>query len=347
MKSILTILAILICYAAKAQVVLDLAFKKGSNQTILVNEREIRLINCSKRYRYKTEWDFVQNITPPFKNIGGEESAEDCGTMFENIQKALTAANSEDSIKVYVDLGRKLIPILKDADCVAALKTSIAETEHLIPIPYAPLKNNQVITLTVTKVDEDGNQVGDGKWTFVLKTPEKTRWLVHYGLTYTPSIISKTKHFYSLADTTQANKFTITRENDNGPKPWENISATINFTYPFHADSKEIDGGFTAGFGLSAGLELSGQAGLSLIIGDNVIIGSGIVMTQKYKLRGKYKGGQIIKENLDFNGLHEKVWLPELYFTLGFRFGNNPFGKKPTEPAQAPAEKPESTSNAQ
>src|SRR5690606_3425279 len=137
---------------------------------------------------------------------------------------------SEDSIKKYVDLGNKLIPNLTDSKCIASLKASIAETEQIIPIPYAPLKNNQVITLTITKVDTDGNPVGDGKWTFVLKTPEKSRWLVHYGLTYTPSIISKTDHYYSLADTSMANKFTITRENDNGPKPWENISATINFT---------------------------------------------------------------------------------------------------------------------
>lgn len=343
MKYTLLLMIMFVCSYSKAQVIMDLSIKKGSNQTISINENNITLINCSIKYGYKVEWDFVQNLNPPFeiKESGGASSASGCTDQVKSINKNIITSVSEDSVKKYVDLANELIPNLSDVTCKNLLKSSIVRTQIKMSIPYAPLKNNQVITVTITKVDkETGNPVEDGKWTFVLKTPEKSRWLVHYGLTYTPSIISKTDHYYSLADTNVANKFTITKENNNGPRPWENISATINFTYPFHADPKGVDLGFTAGFGLSAGLELSGQAGLSMIIGDNVILGSGIVMMQKYKLMGKYKNGQIIKENLEFNSLHDKVWLPELYFTLGFRFGNNPFAKKAAEPATAPAEAP-------
>ncbi|MGY3054168.1 hypothetical protein ACVWYG_002371 [Pedobacter sp. UYEF25] len=338
MKIILTALGLLISHIAMTQVKIDLSIKKGFERTILINEKQIQLINCSKQFRYKIEWQFVQNITPPLKNVGGEESTANCGKAFDLIKNILETAISEDSIKKYVDKANTLMSTLTDSKCIAALKSSIAETEQIFPIPYSPLKNNQVITLTVTKVDKKGEQVEDGKWTFVLKTPEKSRWLVHYGLTYSPSLISKTDHYYSSADTSVANKFTVTKENDNGPKPWENISATINFTYPFHAEPRDFDLGFTAGFGLSAGFELSGQTGLSLIIGDNVILGSGIVMRQKYKLMGKYKEGQIIKENLNFDSLHEKVWLPGLYVTLGFRFGTNPFAKKADEKTAAPTD---------
>lgn len=329
MKNFFLILLLAGMYHSYAQVSIDLSKKSGNTQTISIKEKSIRLISCSKKYRYKVDWKFIQNITPPFNNLfDGNSSLTNCGKEIDSIKDRLMNVGSEDSIKKYVDLGRTLLETLTDPKCVALLKAAIAETEQLIPIPYSPLKENQVITLTVTKVDKDGKQVGDSKWTFVLKTPEKSRWLIHYGLTYAPSVISKTNHYYSLADTSVANRYTITKENKNGPRPWENISATINFTYPFHSEPRGFDGGFTAGFGLSAGLELSGQAGLSMIIGDNVIVGTGIAMMQKYKLNGKYKEGQIIKENLDFNALHEKVWLPELYFTIGFRFGNNPFAKK-------------------
>jgi hypothetical protein len=327
---------------ATAQIDLDLAIPKGNTQTVILSSKTIRLQNCSLKYNYKVDWDFVQNMTPPFQMPGeGVQSAVKCSDEVGTIKEDLINAESEEMVSESVEKGIKLLATLKDPKCVAVLKNIIDGTQHSFSIPYAPLKNNQVITVIITKVDkENGNPVKDGKWTFVLKTPEKTRWLVHYGLTYTPSIISKTDHYYSMADTSVANKFTVTKENNNGPKPWENISATINFTYPFHADSRGFDGGFTAGFGLSAGLELSGQAGLSMIIGENVILGSGMVMMQKYKLMGKYKEGQIIKENLDFNSLHDKVWLPELYFTLGFRFGNNPFAKKAAEPAATPAATP-------
>ncbi len=333
MKSIFCLFFIIMPFINNAQISLDLSVKGGSTQRISTKEKEIRLINCVVNgVQYKIDWDFVQDLTPPLKiNDKTFQSTGTCSQEVEHIEADIQNANSEDVIKKIVDQGKELIPSLTDPNCVMSLKSIIAQTENVREIPYIPLNNNQVITVTVTKIDKDGNQVGDSKWTFVLKTPEKSRWLVHYGLTYTPSIISKTAHYYSLADTSMANKFTITRENNNGPKPWENISATINFTYPFHANPKDVDWGFTAGFGLSAGLELSGQAGLSMIIGDNIILGSGVVMMQKYKLMGKYKEGQVIKENLDFAGLHDKVWLPELYFTLGFRFGNNPFAKKATE----------------
>lgn len=345
-----TILACILfcCNSLCAQVSLDLSIKKGSTQTIPIKEKEIHLINCSKQFRYKVDWSFVQLTTPFFElptNGVAASKYRSCGNRFQDIIEGLSA-KSEDTVRKYVALGKKMILELgtekKFGDCIQALMEAIALTEISIPIPYVPLKNNQVITLTVTKIDTSGNQVGDNKWTFILKTPEQSRWLVHYGLTYTPSVISKATHYYSLADTSAANKFTITRENNNGPKPWENISATINFTYPFHGDSRSVDGGFTAGFGLSAGLELSGQAGLSLIVGDNVILSSGFVMMQKYKLMGKYKEGQIIKENLDFNSLHQKMWLPELYFTLGFRFGKNPFEKKSSETSSS-GDKPEPT----
>ena len=329
MKKFILVMLLWGTYTANAQINLDLSLKEGNTQTISIKEKSIRLINCCKLYRYKVDWEFIQNITPPFEDLNsGNNSLPQCGKEIDAIKDELMNQESEEDIKKYVDQGRKLLETLTDTKCVALLKVYIAETEQLIPIPYAPLKNNQVITLTVTRVEKDGKQVDDKKWVFVLKTPEKSRWLIHYGLTYAPSIISKTNHYYALADTSVANRYTITKENKNGPKPWENISATINFTYPFHAEPQGFDGGFTAGFGLSTGLNLSGHAGLSMIIGDNVILCTGIAMMQKYRLKGKYKDGQVIKENLEFDGLHEKVWLPELYFTIGFRFGSNPFAKK-------------------
>jgi hypothetical protein len=328
MKTIAILISFLAFQSVVGQVNLDLSQKKENTQIIKTDVIYVKLINCVIGSPYKVEWDFKQNPQPIFPDIFLNTSGEICEDDVKENINSLKRAVSEDSVKKYVDAAKALIKKSPNAKCIALLKAAIAQTEQVVPIPNTPLKDNQVITATVTKVDKDGKQVGDSKWVFVLKTPEKSRWLIHYGLTYTPSLISKTDHYYSLADTSEVNKYTITRENRNGPRPWENISATINFTYPFHSDSRGFDGGFTAGFGLNAGLELSGQAGLSLIIGDNVILGTGIAMMQKYQLKGKYKGGQVIKENLEFDALHEKVWLPELYFTIGFRFGSNPFGKK-------------------
>lgn len=337
MKQIFIFIGILMVVHVQAQIELDLSINKGANYSISRNENAILLKNCSPQFAYKVEWDLISNLNPPFKidDDGGLSAAETCSDTVNDLISNISTSPDEDSIKEYVKQAQTQMGLLQDQACRNALQSAVSLTQIRVPIPYAPLKDNQVITVTVTKVTKEGAPVEGGRWTFVLKTPEKSRWLVHYGLTYTSSLISKTKNYFSMADTTAPNKYTITRENDEGPKPWENISATINFTYPFHAKPKGVDGGFTAGFGLSAGFELSGQAGLSMIIGDNVILGTGIVMMQKYKLMGTFQEGQVIKDNLAFTSLHHKVWVPELYVTLGFRFGKNPFEKRQEQPASS------------
>ena len=244
----------------------------------------------------------------------------------------LDNAKDETEMKTQVSKGTELLNTLSEGDCKALLKKRLDETRQTLDFPYnGKLGYNETITLKIVRIGLD--EIPIDTLTYTFNTEEKTRWLVHYGLTYAPSIISKVDHFHSLADTSVANKYTITKDNKNGPKPWDNISATINFTYPFHGDSGGFDGGFTAGFGISTGFGLSGQAGLSAIIGDNIILSSGVVLMQKQKLKGEYKEGQIIKENLSSDALHEKVWLPEVFFTIGFRFGSNPFASKTTPAA--------------
>jgi hypothetical protein len=314
---------------AISQAILDLSLTKGNTQTIDLKTKSIRLINCSKKYRYQLDWDVKITKTPVFEIGGPASDTVPYSSEYALIMQKLNNSTSEDSIKKYVAIGNKIIEGSSGDACIVKLKASIAETEQVIEIPYLPLKYNQIITIAISKFDKDGN-ADDTKWTFILKTEEKTRWLVHYGLTYAPSIISKTNKYFAFADTGVANRYTVTKNNDNGPKPWDNISATINFTYPFHNDSRLFDGGFTAGFGISTGFELSGHAGLSAVIGENVILSSGLVFMQRYKLRGEYKEGQVIKTNLNFEALHEKVWFPEVFFTIGFRFGSNPFAKKST-----------------
>lgn len=326
----ISFILLLSIHCINAQVTIDLAFKKGNSQTIKTSEKSIRLINCSKVFQYKIDWGFQEQRTPTFNNEG-VQSGKDCSDDENNIIQKLKNSEQEDSIKKYVDLGNKLLPTIKDPGCIQKLKQSISETENIVNIPYAPLNYNQIITVTITKIELTGKHEEKSKWVFILKTEEKTRWLIHYGLTYTPSIISKTDNYFAFADTSVSNRYTIKKENDNGPKPWNNISATINFTYPFSTKNKSVDAGFTAGFGLNPDFLLSGHTGLSVIIGDNVILGSGIAFMQKYKLIGQYFENEVIKTNLDFDALHHKVWLPEFYFTIGFRFSQNPFAKKTAE----------------
>ena len=59
--------------------------------------------------------------------------------------------------------------------------------------------------------------------------------------------------------------------------------------------------------------------GPSLVIGDNLTINTGISFLQKYKLKGQYKtdGTQVIKDNLSFDQLHDKIWTYDMFFSIG------------------------------
>ena len=321
-----------------AQIELDLSMDKGNTIFIDLDVKFVKLINAVKnKFSYLVDVQRTTIITPVFdiqgaQNIAGIDK-NTCSKETQVILGKLDAAKTEKELKEAVNNAKEHLKLKKEPkdECVKAVQSALTNTEIVVPFDFK-VKNNQIITVTISKF-ETGKKDPVSTWTFILKTEEKTRWLTHYGLTYTPSAISKMDHYHAFADTSVANRYTINKNNDNGPKPWENISATINFTYPFHGDSRGFDGGFTAGFGINAGLELSGHAGLSAVIGDNVILGTGIAFMQKQKLKGQYKDGQIIKENLAFDALHEKVWLPEIFFTIGFRFGSNPFAKKESKTA--------------
>jgi hypothetical protein len=320
---------------------IDLADKKASSQQIDLNVKDAILINKAKDFSYKTSWKRKKIITPVLELLpslsGGTAAADDekLKKCSPEVAQALVnlSSNDEAKVKIGVQTVTQLLGLLSDQSCKDGLSEKIKQTKEAIDFPFkGSLDYNQIITLEITKIDKSGKE--EKTWSYTFTTEEKSRWLVHYGLTYAPNLISKVDHYYAFADTGVANKYTIKKNNNSGPKSWDNISATINFTYPFHADPRPLDGGFTAGFGLNPDLQLSGHAGFSFVIGDNVIIGSGIAFMQKYKLKGEYQENQIIKTNLDFTALHEKVWLPELYFTIGFRFNSNPFAKSSNNNSQ-------------
>lgn len=316
-------------------VFVDLGDDNYKGQQIDLDTKTFVMINKKKRINYKISWQKTRRDNTAFSIDalrGGGQAAADTSCSNEDVEDiidGLVNAKNEKEVKEFVTKANQILPTLPDGLCKTDLLKEISYTRAPLDFPYGGrLSYNDVITLTVERLGLDEKLIDTR--TYVFKTPERDRWLIHYGLTYAPSAISRFSKYYALADTSATNKYTIKKENKNGPKPWDNISATINFTYPFHGDSRDFDGGFTGGFGLSTGFEVSGHAGLSMIIGQNIILSSGVVMMQKHKLNGEYKEGDIVKTNLNFEALHTKVWVPELFFTIGFRFGSNPFAAKKT-----------------
>ena len=336
MKRLLYIICLLLIVTLKqvsAQndaIEVDLSDNKAAQVEIDVDVEKFIILNRVKDITYSPEWAIKRKAPPvlvlPVASSSDEKHAAlTCSKDVKDLMTALDSAIDEKAVKALVDRGNQILSTIADDECKTSLKERIDATKALIEFPYAGMLDyNMTISLTIRRVDKNNKQLSPLKYTFV--TEEKSRWLTHFGLSYAPSVFSPGKRYFSKADADVASTYIITAQHNRDRSILENISPTLNFTYPFSNKFRGLDAGFTAGFGLNQALQLSAHSGLSALIGTNVIISSGIVLMQKYNLRGEYAESDIIKENLAFDSLHEKVWKPELYFTIGFRFDKNPFG---------------------
>ncbi len=217
------------------------------------------------------------------------------------------------------------IGILNDA-----LKSTIVEQT------LTGVKTCQIIYLTIERYSADNNL--EKIWNDTLQTtcPERpNKWLVYYGFTYQPNIISRYDNYFSkkLPGT---DSFAVRKLNGDQSKFWENLSPTVMFTYILGNKYRDIKFGLS-GIAATNFSSFSAGFGASMVIGYNFNIGAGVMFTQKNVLNGMYKEGDTIRENLSFDQLHTKKWGPEVFFSLGFRFDKNPFSKSSSSGSSASA----------
>lgn len=88
--------------------------------------------------------------------------------------------------------------------------------------------------------------------------------------------------------------------------------------------------GIAGGIGLNL-LRPQFMAAPSLVIGRNLSFQAGVCVVQKYTLRGEYYEGMEVNEHLDFENLHQRVYYPEWFFSVAFRFDKVVFVEQPED----------------
>lgn len=333
-KLILTLMCLSVLgLQSREQIIFDLSEKGNSTETIDLSKPILILKNLIPDKEYRYEIELTEEKIPIFdfaKLASGNKCDEDdINKKFKEDYNNLLNTNSESEVPRLIEELKKEIEMLKKEDmnkygyCIfmgtELLKKTVLQKDLLFS-----LRNNQTITIKVSRKTKIDNKDTTITWTKIFKTPHKSPWIIHFGFTYQPNIISKYDQFFSKEDTSNAGKYTITKKSGSQSKFWENISPTIMFSYPFTNKKGDSHLAFSA-IAATNFSTFSAGTGLSYIIGENVALGTGIMFTQKYVLNGNYKEGDIIKTNLTFDQLHEKKWGPEIYFTIGLRFDKNPF----------------------
>lgn len=346
-KIILTSLLLITFFFSHAQLKFNLKNFLPGEEAISKNTKQVISIKNmlpNPKYSYTYKVDVVENKVPPF-------SAKDAGLQAGNCPAALNAfstaygnlmnATSEDAVEGLVKALQTELDkpeVQAEEGCKKMGNELIARTSREIDLTAFDFKDNQIITISVIRKEKDKDPV---TFTKVYKTPVKTKWLIHYGFTYQPNVVSKYDQFFSKQIPNTQDSFSINKMNGNQTKFWDNLSPTIMFTYPFTKKDQDIQFGFSA-IASTNFSSFSAGAGFSGIVGYNVAIGTGIMFTQKNTLKGEYKEADIVRSNLTFDQLHVKKWGPEFYFTIGLRFDKNPFSGSST-PAPTPTAASSST----
>lgn len=226
------------------------------------------------------------------------------------IEDSITDAGT--TCQTQIDIARKLIGATRDLKGLA---------QALI------MDNDETVTVKVTrtKIGTGDNAEKPKEWEFIFSTPGQ-RWKVFYGFTYSPDLISAEDTYFtqSMEDTTT---FQVTKGRNSGNKSvYKNLTPTVMFTYMLTRKDSDFKGAAVGGVSLDLS-KLSAMVGGALVIGDNLSLNAGIIFREKDRLINKYSDGQVIQEALEYDQLHEKIWQPEVFFSIGFRFSKNPFSE--------------------
>lgn len=184
--------------------------------------------------------------------------------------------------------------------------------------------------------------------------PDNKPFMVYFGYGVAPNVMTPVPQYF--CDSENNGTYTIRKRSDPGVWSFKDATPVIYYTWvpqmtyhflPRNKRAKTIGGkaknligtivsnrvykiGFAGGLGLNL-LRPQFVGAPALIIGKNLSFQAGVCVVQKETLRGEYYEGQVVNEHLDFENLHRRVYYPEWFFSVAFRFDKVVFVERPEE----------------
>lgn len=345
------LITITLSTSINAQITFDLADKKTKSEPIDAGIEAIltikNMLPDQSRHVYSVEIQKTENEIPPLEVAS--LASDGCNSAPDELQQAIRDLKNTSEEEDVENQIKKLNKIIKElnltqhAKCVALARRIISATETPQKKLGFKIRHNQTITIKVTRVTDKKDTV---VWTRVYKTPTKSPWNVMYGFTFIPNMMNPVNTYFSQADTS-GKLFTITKQNNQKNYFLKNASPTIMITwkpltkytwtkgdpannFKFFLSNNLYQFGLVGGLSLNFGSDVTNANVLiapSIVFCDNLSISLGVAATQKNVLKGQYREGDLIKDNLDFSQLHDKTYMAEWFVSVAFRFSSNPFKK--------------------
>jgi hypothetical protein len=168
---------------------------------------------------------------------------------------------------------------------------------------------------TLTIIVSCGN--GARKWTWKFIGDKIGEWVMSYGFGFTSAALEGKKyHLQQMDDTTT---FKINQNAKPGTLDLSYIPAIFYSFLPASKYNRSNNWSITAGLGfdLSAPVVFFGGG---FMFRQNIGINAGIAFQQQSKLFPQYSDGQILTSSIQDSQLHDKVYRPNLFISINFRF---------------------------
>ncbi|MEI9918404.1 MAG: hypothetical protein WDO14_06325 [Bacteroidota bacterium] len=281
----------------------------------------IALINAfAEKYEIKVR--SVPKMLDPIdaSGFGLNAAGGDCGALeklFTEIGAYVKTPNKTE--KEFADKIESLKELRDKAgscsgEILAKVKALLKTTRQGSPWIKTQKKRGEDIEIHVKR--------GSIEWVFVVEGDPIGRWLFTYGYGFTPAR-NNNEYFTQRVpgDTTYAiTKKKAAKNLDFTPAVFVTFLPTKRTNKPV---SLTLSGGL--GFDLQKPVVF---AGAGLLIYQNFLVSGGVGLKSMPQLKGNYSEGQIVNENLDSDALHENKININYFFSVSFRFKENPFKKK-------------------
>jgi len=338
MKYFVTILILLLACTAYTHtndidtLIIDLAAAEGGEFTIPVpasDKLKILIINKMPKHTYLVRLDRKNhpilpfNYTPQADPQDAEESTEvyidECDSIILAYAEALNNAESEMEVAYTImEMKQYLRTAGNGSPCnekqKRMLNSLIAGTWKEIELEK--VKKGEVIEVRISRLQSEEKRI---EWKYTLETPRRGEWRTSYGFTFITDLLSEEEEFFlRQMDST----FTINKKKNNR---WFDFAPTVMFTwYPGKFANSNWSFGLTGGLGFDFESPVV-FIGPTASYNQNLNLHLGVAFHKQRHLNGIYEEGQILKEIITDEQLHEELYRLNPVISLSFRFSENPF----------------------
>ena len=247
-----------------------------------------------------------------------------CDSLIRSTKKLFEAKDEGElaseirSIKSYIKENNEAA---QNATCWVMLKDSVNSLLNKTQQSYGPytLVRGEELEVKITRGTGENKQ----EWTYVYSAGSRGEWQISYGFTFITQVWNPEEIFYTAEDASSG--YILKKEAQRSNLIY---SPSLFFTWmPATRMNKNTSYGVSGGLGYDFSKPTL-FLGPTLSYNQNIKFHAGVVAHQQKVLNGQYVEGQTLSQILNETQLHKEAYRMNLYFSVSFRFDQNPFNKK-------------------